>query len=258
MTWATFTPASPSDGVPAAKFGIAIGIAWVPPGTTSSRCCPCAASPPGRIIPDTANAPAENVKARRDISDDRPGSGLPRNKSNMLVSLVMEQEGKHLPLGIFRLRQHGVWLTSNDSPTGPLENCTLADIARLDFDKRRRWKRNGGLKRKRDRNLQIVFIEPAAVALPAIMNPADKRGKVTCRQRCRGSLGRSERRGRIQRVAGKRLSGRSLLLDQRRDGFPVEYVFAFLDRWRRRRLGCRLRCRPLGFFFFQSLRDRID
>src|SRR3954452_2138975 len=134
MTWVTPTPTSASDGVPATKFGIAMGIACVPPGTTSSRGWPCAATRPGRASPANASAPPANVKARRDIGSDRPGARSPRNNLVILVSLVMKHEGQRLPLGIFRLRQHRVWLTGDDRPAGPFENGALAGIARFDFD----------------------------------------------------------------------------------------------------------------------------
>src|SRR5260370_41920844 len=96
MTWATPTLTSPSAGDPGTKFGIAIGSAWAPPGTTSSRCWACANNAGGRTIPDNARAPPASVKARREISDDRPDVGLSRNGRNTLIDRVMKQERQRL------------------------------------------------------------------------------------------------------------------------------------------------------------------
>src|SRR3954447_20973267 len=219
MTWVTPTPTSPSDGVPATKFGIAMGIACVPPGTTSSRGWPCAAKRPGRASPANASAPPANVKARRDIGSDRPGAGSPRSNLVMLVSLVMKHEGQRLPFGIPRLRQHLERLTADDGPASPFENAALTRAARFDLDQGRRGERAVDLEGQRDRNLDLFFVEPSGVALPAVVNLADQRGEIARRQRCRRPLGGADCRVRIQRFPGKRLPGRIALVDQGGDGF---------------------------------------
>src|SRR5258708_4391284 len=181
MTLATPTLTSPWAGDPGTKFGIAIGRAWVPPGTTSSRCRACANHAVGRTIPDNARAPPASVKARREISDDRPDVGLSRNGRNILIDLVMKQERQRLPFRIFRGRKHGVWLTSDNGPTGSFKDRALAIVARLGLQQRRGCKRATLFECQCNGNFEVLFVEPTAIRLPAIMDPADERGKITCR-----------------------------------------------------------------------------
>src|ERR1700737_1058511 len=130
MTWVTPTPTSPSPGDPGTKFGIAIGSAWVPPGTTSSRCWAWANNAAGRSIPDNARPPPASVKARREISDDRPGVGLSRNGRNILIDLVMKQERQRLTIRISRGWKHRVWLASDNGPAGAPQKRALPIVWR--------------------------------------------------------------------------------------------------------------------------------
>src|SRR3954471_10690987 len=118
MTWVTPTPTSPSEGVPATKFGIAIGSGATLPSVICSRVC--ARAKDGSSRP----AAAPPIKAWRRLN----GKGGRRNDVTDILGLIsgntsamkhlarIEGDNDVLPLRIGFIAQHVVGLPLQDGP----------------------------------------------------------------------------------------------------------------------------------------------
>src|SRR6266478_3430346 len=117
MTWATPTPTSPSDGVPATKFGIAIGsgatlpsgitsLVWASASDGSSRAAP---APPIR----TSRRESGKGGSKNDVTDI-VGSFLKSSTVEHLLGIKIDVHV--LPLVVALIPQHRVGLTLQHGP----------------------------------------------------------------------------------------------------------------------------------------------
>src|SRR3954463_10871421 len=127
MTCVTPVPTSPSEGVPATKFGIAIGSGATLPSVICSRVCARAREGSGRPAagpPIRASRRFNGKAGRRDDVTDIANSFQEPSATKHLARI--EGDNDVLPLRIGFIAQHVVGLSLQDGPDRGLGRGLIA------------------------------------------------------------------------------------------------------------------------------------
>src|SRR4051794_3839522 len=269
MTWVTPTPTSASPGVPAAKFGIAIGSGTNSPsgiGTLFGACANAPRTGTAVSVPSAAIPDITCLRSKR--------NGISRNPSLLVIVRGLWFDVGQAPISrsdfsfgeyrrkIFPFVEKGrrqlVRLAFDDRAQRALLVDAKIGRRRGPLRNRHAFKRAVALQPDFESGFRLLRLDTAIGFFPAAFDllPEHRppsRGIVRCR-----ALGETQRGIGVQRIAGRGLTRRIALVEERCDLRLIEGPLPRL-RGFGRLCGLSLRLwRRLLLVFFQSFRDRID